>query len=375
MNSYTSVPFLDLGAAYLELKEEIEATIQEVLRSGRYVGGPIVADFEEKYAIATGAAHCIGVGNGLDALHLTLTALGIGPGDEVLVPSNTFIATWLAVSHCGATPIPVEPDPITYTIDPSKLEMAISSRTRAIIPVHLYGHPADLDPIMVVARKHGLAVVEDGAQAHGALYKGRPIGSHGNPVAWSFYPGKNLGALGDGGAVTTDDPVLQDRIRELGNYGSRQKYVHELIGFNSRLDPVQAAVLRVKLAYMEDWNERRRRLAQRYKEALATTPLTLPAVAPWANPVWHLFVIRHSHRDDLQRYLTELGIGTLIHYPLPPHKQKAYRHLYGTKDLPIAESASNQVLSLPIWPQLSTYQQDYIIYCITEFYKKQIIKY
>lgn len=368
MNSYTSVPFLDLGAAYLELKEEIEATIQEVLRSGRYVGGPIVADFEEKYAIATGAAHCIGVGNGLDALHLTLTALGIGPGDEVLVPSNTFIATWLAVSHCGATPIPVEPDPITYTIDPSKLEMAISSRTRAIIPVHLYGHPADLDPIITIAKRHGLTVVEDGAQAHGALYKGRPIGSHGNPVAWSFYPGKNLGAIGDGGAVTTDDPALQDRIRELGNYGSRKKYVHDRIGFNSRLDPVQAAILSIKLTHLENWNKRRRRFAQLYREGLAhLSSLTLPSVAPWANPAWHLFVIRHPRRNELKQYLDNAGIETLIHYPTPPYQQNAYYNLYKTFHSTITDIQASQILSLPIGPHLSSKQIDYVISRIKKF--------
>ena len=361
-----NVPFLDLSAAYRELQPEIEGAVLEVLRSGHYVGGRVVAEFEEKFAAATGAAYCIGVGNGLDALHLTLAALGIGPGDEVLVPSNTFIATWLAVSHCGATPVAVEPDPVTYTMDPSNLEAAITPRTRAILPVHLYGHPVDLDPIMAIARRYRLAVVEDGAQAHGTRYKGRPIGSHGNPVAWSFYPGKNLGALGDGGAVTTDDPALQERIRELGNYGSQQKYVHERIGFNSRLDPVQAAVLGVKLAYLEDWNGHRRQLAQRYREALAVTSLTLPTVAPWADPAWHLFVIRHPQRNALQRYLAERGISTLIHYPTPPHRQQAYAQAWAGINCPLAEQLAGEVLSLPMGPQLTDTQAQWVIQALAE---------
>ncbi len=360
------VPFLDLGAAYRELQQEIEAAVLEVLRSGHYIGGQVVAEFEEKFSLATGAAHCVGVGNGLDALHLTLTALGIGPGDEVLVPSNTFIATWLAVSHCGATPVPVEPDPITYTMDPTRLEVAITAHTRAILPVHLYGHPADLDPIMAVARRHSLAVVEDGAQAHGARYKGRPIGSHGNPVAWSFYPGKNLGALGDGGAVTTNDPEFQERIRTLANYGSRQKYVHERIGFNSRLDPVQAAVLGVKLAHLEAWNKRRSQLAQRYQQALADTSLVLPTVAPWADPAWHLFVIRHPRRNALQRYLADQGIATLIHYPTPPHRQQAYARDLAGRSFPLAEQLAGEILSLPIGPQVTKAQRERVIQALSE---------
>ncbi len=246
-------------------------------------------------------------------------ALDIGPGDEVIVPSNTYIATWLAVSQCGATPVPVEPDERTYNLDPNRIEAAITPRTKAILPVHLYGQPADLDPILAIARQHGLRVLEDAAQAHGARYKGRRIGGHGDAVAWSFYPGKNLGALGDGGAVTTNDPEIADRLRVLRNYGSRVKYVNEVQGVNSRLDPLQAAILHVKLRHLDDWNARRAAIAAHYREGLAATGLILPHVPAWAEPVWHLFIVRHPQRDALQRHLHEAGIGTLIHYPIPPH--------------------------------------------------------
>ena len=256
-----TVPFLDLQAGYLELKEEIDAAVARVLQSGWYILGPEVSAFEEEFASYCGADHCIGVGNGLEALHLALLAMGIGPGHEVIVASNTFIATWLAVSMAGAVPVPVEPDPATHNLDPGRMEAAITERTKAILPTHLYGQPADLDPILDIARRHGLKVLEDAAQAHGARYKGKRVGGHGDAVAWSFYPGKNLGAFGDGGAVTTNDADLASRIRTLGNYGSREKYVNEVRGFNSRLDPLQAAVLSVKLRYLDEWNARRRAVA------------------------------------------------------------------------------------------------------------------
>jgi dTDP-4-amino-4,6-dideoxygalactose transaminase len=347
------IPFLDLQAAYLELQEEIDGAVRRVLHSGFYILGEEVEAFEAEWADYCGAKHSVGVGNGLDALHLALVALGVGPGDDVLVPSNTYVATWLAVSQCGARPVPVEPDPATFNMDPARVEAAITPRTKVILPVHLYGQPADLDPILTIARRHGLKVLEDAAQAHGARYKGRRIGAHGDVVAWSFYPGKNLGALGDGGAVTTDDPEIADRIRVLRNYGSRVKYANEVKGYNSRLDPLQAAILRVKLRHLDAWNARRQRLASEYLRALEGTEVRLPATPAWADPVWHLFVIRHSERDRLQRGLTEAGIGTLIHYPTPPHLQPAYADLGGkTGDYPIAEQLANEILSLPIGPQL-----------------------
>lgn len=347
-----AVPFLDLHAACAELRPEIDAAIARVLDSGWYILGPEVEAFEAEFAGYCRADHAIGLANGLDALHLALRAMDVGPGDEVIVPSNTYIATWLAVSQCGATPVPVEPDPTTHNLDPALIEAAITPRTKVILPVHLYGQPADLDPILSIARKHGLRVLEDGAQAHGARYKGRRIGGHGDAVAWSFYPGKNLGALGDGGAVTTNDPELADRIRVLRNYGSRVKYVNEVQGFNSRLDPLQAVVLRVKLRHLDEWNARRSAFARQYLDGLAHSGLILPQVPAWAQPAWHLFVIRTPGRDDLQSRLRQAGVDTLIHYPIPPHRQAAYVNLELVEPdaLPLATSMANQVLSLPIGP-------------------------
>jgi dTDP-4-amino-4,6-dideoxygalactose transaminase len=356
------IPFLDLGATYRELKKEIDAAVGESLASGWYIGGPEVEGFEREFAAYTESAHCIGVGNGLDALVLALRALRIGPGDEVIVPSNTYIATWLAVSHVGATPVPVEPREDTFTIAPERIEGAITPRTRAIMPVHLYGLPADLDPILRIARTHGLRVIEDAAQAHGARYRGRRIGGHGDAIAWSFYPGKNLGAFGDAGAVTTDDPDIADRIRVLRNYGSRVKYVNEVQGVNSRLDPVQAAVLRVKLRHLDEWNDRRRTIATTYLEGLAPSRLRLPVVPSWAEPVWHLFVVQTPQRDAVQAGLTRAGIGSLIHYPIPPHRQEAYRSLaYAEGSLPLAEQMAREVLSLPIGPQMPIAQVSNVV--------------
>jgi dTDP-4-amino-4,6-dideoxygalactose transaminase len=352
-----AVPFLDVGAAYRELKEEIDAAVAKVLASGWYILGPEVEAFEAEFAAYCGAAHGIAVANGLDALHLALRAMDIGQGDEVIVPSNTYIASWLAVSQCGASPVPVEPVAGTYNLDPDLIEAAITPRTKAIMPVHLYGQPADLDSILAIARKHGLMVLEDAAQAHGARYKGTLIGAHGDAVAWSFYPGKNLGAFGDGGAVTTNDPEIADRISMLRNYGSRVKYVNELIGYNSRLDPIQATVLRVKLKYLNQWNSRRGAIAAKYREALDGCDLILPLVPEWADPAWHLYVVRHPQRCQLQQRLTELGVGTLIHYPIPPHMQLAY-HAFGfaADAFPFARRLADEVLSLPIGPHLDTTQ-------------------
>ncbi len=347
------IPFLDVGAAYKELKPEIDSAIARVLDNGWYILGPEVDAFEAEYAAYCEAEHAIGVANGLDALHLALLAMGVGPGDEVIVPSNTYIATWLAVSQCGATPVPVEPVEATYNIDSTRIEAAITPRTKVILPVHLYGQPADLDPIRAIARQHSLRVLEDAAQAHGARYKGRRIGAHGDAVAWSFYPGKNLGALGDGGAVTTNDPEIADRIRVLRNYGSRVKYVNEVKGFNSRLDPIQAAVLRVKLKYLEKWNAQRKAIAAEYQSTLKNSDLILPVVPDWADPAWHLFVVRHSNREALQRKLASAGVGTMVHYPIPPYRQAAYsKYALAEHDYPLATIMAKEVLSLPIGPQM-----------------------
>lgn len=362
-----NVPFLDLKAAYTELQLEIDAAIKRVLESGWYVLGEEVDAFESEYASYCEAKHCVSVANGLDALHLGLLALGVGMGDEVIVPSNTYIATWLAVSQCGAIPVPVEPDEATFNINSSLIEAAITSRTKAILPVHLYGQPCDIDSILVIARKHGLKVLEDGAQAHGARYKGKRIGAHGDIVAWSFYPGKNLGAYGDGGAITTDHPEIAERIRVLRNYGSRVKYVNEVRGFNSRLDPIQAAAMRVKLKVLDAWNARRSVIANRYKNEISDLGLILPFVPDWAEPAWHLYVLKSSQRDVLQQTLDDAGIGTLIHYPIPPHLQQAYSQLgYVNGSFLIAERLASQVLSLPMGPQLADQDVDRVIAALSK---------
>lgn len=351
------VPFLDLAASYRELKCEIDAAVGHSLRSGCYIGGHEVDAFESEFAAYCGASYVVGVANGLDALHLALRALDVGPGDEVLVPSNTFIATWLAVSQCGATPVPVEPDPLTYNMDATRIEIAITPRTKVILPVHLYGLPADLDPIIAIAQKHGIRVLEDAAQAHGARYKGRRIGSHGDIVAWSFYPGKNLGAMGDGGGISTNDERLAARIRLMGNYGSRTKYINEMQGCNSRLDPIQAAILRVKLRHLDEWNKRRCTIAAQYQKALQKTSLVLPFVPVWAEPCWYVYVVQSLQRDEFQKALGHEGVGSLIHYPIPPHMQQAYAGL-GLGAYPLAEQLARRGLSLPIGPELSAEQVD-----------------
>lgn len=364
-----NVPFLDLSAPYTELKDELDAAYQRVMSSGWYILGKEVAAFEEEFAAYCGVRHCIGVGNGLDALHLILRALDIGEGDEVIVPSNTYIATWLAVSYAGATPVPVEPDPNTCNLDPSRIEAALTTRTKAIIPVHLYGQPADMGSINAVAGHHGLKVIEDAAQAHGASYRGRRCGSLGDAAGFSFYPGKNLGAFGDGGAVTTDDDTLARRIRLLRNYGSSRKYVNDESGFNSRLDELQAALLRVKLTRLDEWNDRRRVVAERYNAALAGTDTILPLAPLFADPVWHLFVVRHLDRDSVTAKLDRRGIGWLVHYPIPPHLQGAYRHLgYREGTFPLAEQLSREVLSLPIGPHLTDGQIAAVCACLGDEY-------
>lgn len=361
----TKIPFLDLGKTYKELKTELDSAFQRVMNSGWYIQGEELDAFEAEFAEYCSAKFCVGVGNGLDALHLILRAYGIGPGDEVIVPSHTFVATWLAVTHAGAQPVPVEiPDDGTYTISPALIEAAITSRTKAIIPVHLYGRPADMTPITLIGAKHGLKVIEDAAQAHGALYQGRRIGSLGDAAAFSFYPGKNLGALGDGGAITTDDSELATKLRSLRNYGSSTKYVHDMLGFNSRLDSLQAALLRVKLRYLDEWNARRVLVAESYQQLLAGTKLMLPAVSAGFESVYHLFVVRTPQRDILQTNLKNAGVETLIHYPIPPHKQLAYTPMQSL-DLPVAEGLSREILSLPMGPHLSREEVEKVAYQIT----------
>ena len=352
------VPFLDMVNPYEELKAELDEAYFRFMKSGWYILGKETEAFEEEFASYCWTKYCVGVGNGLEALHLILRAYGIGKGDEVIVPSNTYIASWLGVSYAEATPVPVEPDARTFNIDPKKIEAAITKRTKAIMPVHLYGQPAEMGPIMEIAQKHGLKVVEDNAQAQGAKYKGRVTGGLGDAAGNSFYPGKNLGAFGDAGAVTTNDAALADKVRTLRNYGSKKKYYNDFKGYNSRLDEMQSAFLRVKLKKLDEWNTRRAKAAAGYLARMSVeTGLTLPYVPEWAEPVWHLFVVRHAQRDLLQQKLTEAGIGTLIHYPVPPHLSGAYADAgFKPGSFPIAEQLSQSVLSLPMGPHLTKEQ-------------------
>lgn len=348
------IPFLDMKSVYTELKPELDAAYARVMESGWFVLGKEVEAFEAEYAAFCGTRHCVGLGNGLEALELALRGWDIGAGDEVIVPSNTYIATWLAVTAVGAKVVPVEPTPGGPNIDPDRIPSAITSRTRAIMPVHLYGQPADMDAIMALAAKHGLKVVEDVAQAQGAKVRGRRTGALGDAGAHSFFPSKNIGAFGDGGAVTTDDPKLAERLRTLRNYGSRVKYVNLEKGVNSRLDELQAAFLRVKLAKLDEWNDRRRKVAARYDDRLADlASLALPNVPKWADPVWHLYVVRTNRRADLLKAMEQAGIGSLIHYPIPPHLQDAYAELGRSKGTyPLAEKLAETVLSLPMGPHI-----------------------
>lgn len=349
------VPFLELAPAYLELKDEVDAAIARVLTKGRYVLGAEVEAFEHEFARYTGVKYCIGVGNGLDALILSLIAFDIGPGDEVIVPSNTYIATALAVSHVGAHVVFVEPDPRTHNLDPNIIEAAITKKTKAIMPVHLYGLPADMDPINAMAERLGLKVIEDAAQAHGAIYKARKTGSLGDAAGFSFYPGKNLGAFGDAGAVTTNDAEVADKIRTLRNYGSKVKYYNEYKGMNSRLDELQAAILRVKLRFLDEWNARRGVLAAHYNESLGqASGIFTPSEPKGLKSCWHLYVITTPERSRLQEFLAKAGFGTMIHYPVPPYRQKAYADM-GLRPgmFPVADRLAEEVLSLPIGPHLS----------------------
>jgi dTDP-4-amino-4,6-dideoxygalactose transaminase len=368
-NNPMQVPFLDLKATYLELKPELDEAFQRVMNSGYYILGDEVKQFEEEFAQYCGVKHCIGVGNGLEALHLILQAYEIGVGDEVIVPSNTYIATWLAVTYTGAEIIPVEPDPHTYNLDPQRIEKAITPKTKAILPVHLYGQPVDMDPINKLAQKYNLKVIEDSAQAQGALYKGSKTGSLGDASGFSFYPGKNLGAFGDAGTITTQDDQLDEKLRMLRNYGSKIKYENHCIGYNSRLDELQAAFLRVKLRYLDKWNARRMKIARYYLDNLQGLDLILPDVDPNTQSVWHVFVVQTTQREAFQSYLKENGVGTLIHYPIPPHLQKAYQHLgIGHGKLPISERIHKQIVSLPMGPHLDDAQVDYVIDKVKSFF-------
>lgn len=353
-----------------DVDAEIREAFERVWQSRWYVLGKEVEAFEQAYATFNQTRHCIGVANGLDALHLALIALGIGPGDEVLVPSNTYIATWLAVSFVGATPVPVEPDATTYNLDPTRLEAAITSRTKAVMPVHLYGQACDMAPILAVAQRHHLGVIEDNAQSQSATSGGQLTGSFGHLNGTSFYPGKNLGALGDAGAVTTNDDELAQTLRSLRNYGSQKKYYNERIGYNSRLDELQAAFLAAKLRHLPAWTTQRQAIAQQYLTELAGVgDLILPATAPGSTHVYHLFVVRTSHRDALQQHLQAQGIGTMIHYPVPPHRQEAYADLgYAAGTFPIAEELAATSLSLPLYPGMTSDQVSRVAEVVRTFY-------
>lgn len=359
------VPFLDLKATYLELQDELDEAMRRVMNSGWYILGEEVERFEAEFAAYCKARYCLGVANGLEALQIILMAADIGPGDEVIVPGMTFIATWLAITHVGAMPVPVDCRADTCNIDVSLIEQAITPRTKAIMPVHLYGQPADMDLVLAIARKHGLLLIEDAAQAHGARYKGRRTGSLGDAAGFSFYPGKNLGAFGDGGAITTSDAQLYRKMARLRNYGSEKKYYYEEAGLNSRLDPLQAAMLSVKLKHLDAWNERRRAIAGTYFEALKENKaIVLPCVMAGTEPVWHLFVIQSQERADLQQHLLEKGIHTQIHYPVPPHLSQPYEGK--TYHLPVTETLARGCLSLPIGPHLSPESVDRVVKILTQ---------
>jgi dTDP-4-amino-4,6-dideoxygalactose transaminase len=363
-------PFLELLPTYQELRPELDAAYQRVMNSGWYLLGPELEAFEAEFAAFCQAKHCIGVGNGLDALHLIVRAYGIGPGDEVIVPAHTFIATWLAVSYAGATPVPVDVEPHYFNMDVAKVEAAITPRTRAIMPVHLYGHPADMDPLRRVAAKHGLKVIEDAAQAHGTQYRGGSTGCLGDAAGFSFYPGKNLGAFADAGAIVTNDGELAAKARKLRNYGSAVKYHHDEQGINSRIDELTAAILRVKLSHLPQWNQRRTQIAARYATGLHGVPgLSLPQTAPDCVHAWHLFVVRHPQRDRLKAWLAEAGVGVLIHYPIPAHLSTAYQSLgYRSGAFPVTEEIAQTIISLPIGPHLAPAQVEHVIQSLGVFH-------
>ncbi|KAA5548338.1 DegT/DnrJ/EryC1/StrS family aminotransferase [Adhaeribacter rhizoryzae] len=366
------IPYYSFEAQHKLIREPVLQAITEVFDAQWYILGKYLQKFEAAYADFSGTQYCVGVGNGFDALQIALKVLNIGPGDEVIVPSHTFMATWLAVSAGGAIIVPVEPDPITYNINPENIRAAITTRTKAIMPVHLYGQACNMDVIMQLAAEYNLLVIEDNAQAQGATFKGRLTGSFGQLNATSFYPIKNLGALGDAGALTTNNPELAEKARILRNYGSAEKYHHTEIGLNSRLDELQAAILSQKLLWLNKWNRERQDIAAQYYAELSNIPdLVLPAVAPGATHVYHIFMVRSSRRDALQNYLTAKGIGTALHYPIPPHRQEAYQHLgFAPEAFPIANTLAETGLSLPLWPGLDQEKVAYICSEIRHFFNQ-----
>jgi dTDP-4-amino-4,6-dideoxygalactose transaminase len=351
------IPLVDLKAQYLSIKSEIDAAIQGVIDTTSFIMGPELRRFEEAFAAFCGTKYAIGTGSGTEALHMAFRALGIGPGDEVITTPHTFIATAEMLGPLGARPVFVDIDPQTYNIDPAKIEAAITPRTKALLPVHLYGQPAAMDPVLEIADRHGLTVIEDAAQAHGADYKGRRVGTMGRMAIFSFYPGKNLGAYGDAGAVVTDDDELANRVYMLRDHGRHDKYEHLIEGWGARMDTLQAAILRAKLTHLEEWNEARRRHAARYRELLAELDIVLPYEPEHVQAVYHLFVIRVARRDEVWKELKSRGIGAGVHYPIPLHLQPAYRYLgYREGDFPVTEEAARQVLSLPMYPELTEEQ-------------------
>ncbi len=362
------VPFVDLSAQYATIKDEIDVAISEVVRGTHFILGQDVKAFEEAFATFCGAAYAVGVDSGTSALELSLRAYGVEPGDEVITAANTFIATAFAISYTGATPVLVDIDPQTYTLDVSLLEKAITAKTKAIIPVHLYGQPADMEPILDIARRHHLIVIEDACQAHGAMYKEKYVGALGNAAAFSFYPAKNLGAYGDGGIIVTNDKEIANCLRMLRDYGQREKYHHELQGYNRRLDTIQAAVLKAKLPHLEGWNAARRQHAEMYDKLLSGNGIVTPVKADYATPAYHLYVIRVENRNELKDYLQERGVATGIHYPIPIHLQTAYRCLgYGKGSFPITERYAEQILSLPMYAELTPQLIEQVTEAITEF--------
>ncbi|MBL9202031.1 MAG: DegT/DnrJ/EryC1/StrS family aminotransferase [Opitutaceae bacterium] len=364
------VPILELKPAYDELRNDLDAAYRRVMESGWLLLGKELEAFEAEYAASIGVRHCVGVANGLEAMQLVLMARGIGPGDEVIVPSHGYIATWLAVTHVGAKPIPCESDPQTYNLDPNRIETLITPRTKAILPIHLYGQTADMPAINAIAAKHGLFVLEDAAQSHGARCHGGQAGALGHAAGVSFYPSKNLGAMADAGAVTTHDDALAEKLRHLRNYGSKIRYQNDYPGMNSRLSELQAAFLRAKLPKLAEWNARRALLARDYFDRLrGIGDLVLPHVPAWAEPVWHLFVVRTARRESLQKHLAAAGVGTQIHYPVPPHLSRAYADA-GWKhgDFPLAEKLAGEVLSLPIGPHISREQVAHVCASVRGFF-------
>jgi dTDP-4-amino-4,6-dideoxygalactose transaminase len=371
MSTPPEVPLVDLGAQYRSIAPEIDEAISAVLRGADFVLGRDVRLFEQEFATYCEASYAVGVDSGTSALELALRAAGVGPGDEVITVANSYIASALAISHAGATPVLIDADPQTYTVDVSAIESLISARTRAIIPVHLYGQPADMDPILQIARNHGLFVLEDACQAHGATYKGHRVGSFGHAAAFSFYPGKNLGAYGDAGAVVTNDENLARMLEQLRNYGQIQKYKHLVKGYNRRLDTLQAAVLRAKLAHLDAWNAARRRHAATYNACLADTGVLTPCEATYGSSVWHLYVIKTTRRDELKMHLEKLRVSAGIHYPFPIHLQPAYADLgYKRGDFPVAERCAQQCLSLPMYAELTDAAIEYVADAVRSFHSE-----